>query len=108
MFKICAEKTGGAAMITYETIVQQIAKLATEVSHTKNEQLIREQLTAIRALCDVVLEEKTTVTKASSSTNVTSNFVNPSISSPVFAQPVMMPSQKLEEEDANGDSIFDF
>lgn len=86
-------------MITYETIIKQIEKLTAEATHATTEQLAREKLTAIRALCDVVLDE----TKLPAT-----NLVSTTVSSPVYTQPVAIPSQKLEEEDANGDSLFDF
>ncbi len=95
-------------MITYETIVAQIAKLAVQANDTKNEQHVREQLTAIRALCDVVLNDDAVQSNQSHTSHTESNFVNQSIPSPIFRQPVIPSSQKLEEDDANGDSIFDF
>ena len=90
-------------MITYETIVKQIEKLTAEAAHAATEQQAREKLTAIRALCDVVLDEK-----ASSPTPAPINSMNTMISSPVYTQPAAIPAQKLEEDDANGDSLFDF
>ncbi|MEK4384680.1 YwdI family protein [Solibacillus sp. FSL W7-1464] len=90
-------------MITYETIVKQIEKLTTEAAHAATEQQAREKLTAIRALCDVVLDEK-----VSSPTPASINSMSTMTSSPVYTQPVAIPAQKLEEDDANGDSLFDF
>lgn len=90
-------------MITYEKIVQQIEKLTTEAAHAKTEQQAREKLAAIRALCDVVLDEKVLSPKPASLNSMTTN-----IASPGFTQPVVIPAQKLEEDDANGDSLFDF
>ncbi|MGN7476913.1 YwdI family protein [Solibacillus silvestris] len=90
-------------MITHETIVRQIEKLTVEANHATTEQQVREKLTAIRALCDVVLDEKANLPKLPPQ-----NFGSASISAPVYAQPVAIPAQKLDEEDANGDSIFDF
>lgn len=95
-------------MISYEMIVQQIAKLTAQANEAQNEQQIREQLSAIRALCDVVLSDQTASTKDFQATQNKTNFVNLSSPTPVYTQPVVMPSQKLEEDDANGDSIFDF
>lgn len=88
--------------------MQQIAKLTAQANEAQNEQQIREQLSAIRALCDVVLSDQTTSTKDFQATQNKTNFVNLSSPTPVYTQPVVMPSQKLEEDDANGDSIFDF
>lgn len=90
-------------MITYESIVKQIEKLTTEAAHAATEQQAREKLAAIRALCDVVLDEKISSPKPASI-----NSMSTTISSPVYTQPVAMPAQKLEEDDANGDSLFDF
>ena len=90
-------------MITYETIIRQIEKLTAEATHATTEQLAREKLTAIRALCDVVLDEK-----ANSTMLPATNLGSTTISSPVYTQPVAIPAQKLEEEDANGESLFDF
>lgn len=90
-------------MITYESIVKQIEKLTTEAAHAVTEQQAREKLAAIRALCDVVLDEKISSPKPASI-----NSMSTTISSPVYTQPVAMPAQKLEEDDANGDSLFDF
>lgn len=90
-------------MITYESIVKQIEKLTTEAAHAATEQQAREKLAAIRALCDVVLDEK-----ISSPKPVSINSMSTTISSPVYTQPVAIPAQKLEEDDANGDSLFDF
>ena len=90
-------------MITYESIVKQIEKLTTEAAHAATEQQAREKLAAIRALCDVVLDEKISSPKPASI-----NSMSTTISSPVYTQPVAILAQKLEEEDANGDSLFDF
>ena len=90
-------------MITYEKIVQQIEKLTTEAAHAKTEQQAREKLAAIRALCDVILDEKVISPKPASLNTMTT-----SIASPAYTQPVALPAQKLEEDDANGDSLFDF
>jgi len=90
-------------MITYESIVKQIGKLTTEAAQAATEQQAREKLAAIRALCDVVLDEKISTPKPASI-----NSMSATISSPVYTQPVAVPAQKLEEDDANGDSLFDF
>ncbi|MEK5079182.1 YwdI family protein [Solibacillus sp. FSL W7-1436] len=90
-------------MITYESIVKQIGILTTEAAQAATEQQAREKLAAIRALCDVVLDEKISSPKPASI-----NSMSATISSPVYTQPVAVPAQKLEEDDANGDSLFDF
>ena len=95
-------------MISYEQIVQQIAKHTALANEAQSDQQIREQLSAIRALCDVVLSDKVANTKVSPIVPGVANFNHLSSPTPVFTQPIVTPSQKLEEDDANGDSIFDF
>lgn len=72
-----------------------------------SEQKIRERLMAIRTLCDLVLDEAPVEVK-----RVESAPVQPM---PKAVQPIssMQPTTiqnttKLEEKDANGDSLFDF
>ena len=86
-------------MITYESIVKQIEKLTSEAAQGATEQQAREKLAAIRALCDVVLDEK-----ISSPNPASINSMSTTISSPVYSQPVAITPQKLEEDDANRDS----
>lgn len=86
-------------MITEQTIITQIEKLTAEARQVPSQQA-REKFAAIKALCEVVLAEQQAVQSQQA-------YVTPQ-PSPVFAQPVAIPSQKLKEDDANGDSIFDF
>ena len=88
-------------MISYETIVKQIEKHAIQAKQTRDEQQIREQLSAIRALCNVVLDEGKPLVAAPSVHNIQTTSM-------MISQPLVTSSQKLEEEDANGESLFDF
>ena len=92
-------------MITYNSLVKEIEQLATKAGQTHDEQHIREQLTAIRALCDVVLNEQKSTPKNSVPST---NFVTSPVTTPTFAQPLPQKAQVLKEDDANGDSLFDF
>ena len=92
-------------MISYEAIIAQIEQAVQQAKHAHSEQQMREQLTAVKALCEVVLGQQATYTK--------SNLVQQTtVVQPVTMQaPVMQqanPSSKMQEPDANGDSIFDF
>ena len=89
-------------MITQQTILTQIDKLTAEVREAGSEQQAREKFAAIKALCEVVLAQQPAET---SQQVYTASMTAPAA---VFTQSVAMPSQKLSEEDANGDSIFDF
>lgn len=88
-------------MITQQTILRQMETLVAEARQANSEQQAREKFAAIKALCDVVLAEQS-VSKP--------QVLAPTISNqaPVFSQPVAIPAQKLHEDDANGDSLFDF
>lgn len=92
-------------MISYTAIVKQIEKHAIQASHATNERQMREQLTAIQALCAVALGEE----------QVPQAIQPARIATTITEQPVLVStlqqsssSQKLQEPDANGDSIFDF
>lgn len=80
-------------MISYQAVLQQLEKQVDEAKKATSEQQMRESLTAVRALCDVVL-------------------ARPAEGSQTQHKPIpKMPtiSAKMEEEDgANGDSLFDF
>ncbi|ATP38917.1 hypothetical protein CSE16_02150 [Solibacillus sp. R5-41] len=92
-------------MISYEMIVQQIEKHASQAKQVRGEQQIREQLSAIRALCDVVLDEGKSVAKLPEAALSVHNIQT---SSMMISQLPVTSSQKIEEEDANGESLFDF
>lgn len=77
-------------MISNEQILNQIEKQIHKAKMETNGQATREAFAAIRALCDVVLDSTTSV--------------SPIQSAPVIsAQPIT-----LKENDANGESLFDF
>lgn len=84
-------------MISYDTLIKEMEKHILLARSSKNNQELREHLSAIRALCDVGL--------------VQSDVESINIQRPANIQEVTnLPSTsaKLEEEDANGTSIFDF
>ncbi|MFF2753355.1 YwdI family protein [Psychrobacillus sp. NPDC058041] len=77
-------------MISNEQILNQIEKQIHKAKMETNGQTTREVFAAIRALCDVVLDSTASV--------------NPIQSTPVIAtQPIT-----IKENDANGESLFDF
>ena len=83
-------------MISYDAIIQQIEKHVAQAKQQTSETALREQLTAIHTLCEVVLQ-----------TSQQQTAVRPAQMMQVTA-PVHTPSTKLEEQDANGESLFDF
>lgn len=92
-------------MISYETIVAEIQKHASAA--VGSDAKIREELAVIRALCDVAL---------GSTADVPVQPLPQAVQQPIMkAPPVVMqqaaptlPTKKINEEDANGDSLFDF
>ena len=83
-------------MISYEAIIAQIEQAVQQAKHAQSEQQMREQLTAVKALCEVVLGQQALVQQRQEVQPV----------APVMQQ--ANASSKLQEPDANGDSIFDF
>lgn len=83
-------------MISNEQLLIQIDKHLKHARISGSEQSVRESLVAIKALCDVALEvqipSQAPITKSVQSTSTI-----------LPTQPVA-----LKEEDANGDSLFDF
>ncbi len=88
-------------MISYETVLGQMEQLVAQAKNNSSDQQIREQLTAIRALCDIVLQQSTVPAQQASKPAVASTIMQPAPSLPTA-------SHKWQEQDANGDSIFDF
>ncbi|SES02405.1 YwdI family protein [Psychrobacillus sp. OK032] len=84
-------------MISYEHIFMQIDKQLQQAKITGNEQTKREALAAIRALCDLALESVPSTSPQASSV-VQAVSIAPTIQQPVA----------LKEDDANGESLFDF
>ena len=104
MYEVYAEARG-AIMISYEAIILQIEQAVQQAKHAHNEQQMREQLTAVKALCEVVLGQQVAHTTSKPVQQMTA--VQPaSVQVPVMQQ--ANTSSKLQEPDANGDSIFDF
>ena len=88
-------------MISYETLLEQLDKHIQQAKLASNEQQFREALVATKALCDVVLQLPSTSTP--SSTKV--QYSESTVSTP---SAVIHTQRPLKEDDANGESIFDF
>lgn len=96
-------------MISYEVIVAEIAKHVTKAQSATTDQHIREELSAIRALCDVALHSEGSKPPSTKSIpNMMANVVSPLPQQTSVQAPQSLTANKLQEDDANGDSIFDF
>ncbi len=105
-------------MISYQALLLEIEQLVANSKNSQDAQHIREQLSAIRALCNVGLSNGHTNSSSQrnmSAPNFTAQPTQSIQASPITAQtPNMIQNanslnaSKLKEDDANGDSIFDF
>ncbi|KGR75919.1 YwdI family protein [Ureibacillus sinduriensis] len=104
-------------MISYQALLLEIEHLVASTKNHADEQYLREQLSAIRALCNVGLSKGTkTSTHGQNSSTIGGTYPAQSFqSSPMPIQPQNIIQNtnsfngaKLEENDANGESIFDF
>lgn len=99
-------------MISYHQLLDEIEQLVADAKGVQDEQQIREQLSAIRALCNVALTRSNNQ-QAVPKQMLTTSFsqvhqqINDIPSSNVIHRSSMN-EHKLQEKDANGDSIFDF
>ena len=87
-------------MISTERIIEEMQRQLNYAKTADDDQAIREALTAIRALCQVVLVSDETKDEPIITPRTMAISHKPQISS--------LESRPLEEEDANGGSIFDF
>lgn len=90
-------------MISYEAVLAQMEQLVQSAKNTSNEQHMREQLAAVKALCEVVLGQADKPQRMA-----------PAVQAVPIQKSQYMPiqqtasSDRLNEPDANGDSIFEF
>lgn len=95
-------------MISYQAVLEELAKHIVQAQSAESEAQIREELSAIRALCDVGLHNEMQKSSQPSIIPKMMNTPNPpqkQTSSQIVRN---LTTNKLEEDDANGDSIFDF
>jgi hypothetical protein len=102
--------------ISSKKILNKMAELVDKAKHTDSGEKLNGYVTAIQALCDVLLEEK-----EGAETNAAADYA--SIQQPrALSQPIqpnaaasqqavitsMPPANPVKMDDANGDSLFDF
>ncbi|GEN44320.1 YwdI family protein [Alkalibacillus haloalkaliphilus] len=108
--------------ISYEAIVEKMKNELQSIDPTSSQSDIRAKMYAIRSLADVVLasDDESHTTQAKSDSVVTSQFVTQKKDQPEVSdieakmmgieknKPSFNEQKRLKEEDANGDSLFDF
>jgi hypothetical protein len=102
--------------ISVNRLLNKIGAELTEAKKAGSEAKIRERAQAIKAICELILDEST-VSSTSTSLNVPNQSIQSTQSHRVevvqMGQPVgvgtMLPQQKpLPIDEANGESLFDF
>lgn len=97
-------------MISLDMIITQLEQQLTTAKNSQTEQQKRESLAAIRALCDVALQSPTQKTQVAEVYMEKPKYEQQTQiiqqSAPIISTPNQV--NKLQEEDANGDSLFDF
>lgn len=93
-------------MIESARILEEMERQLAIAKAANDEQAMREALTAISSLCQVVLGSDMVAGRATLK-NVDS-MVSPIIQQPAVSPVMSLDSKPLIEKDANGGSIFDF
>lgn len=88
-------------MISYEQILTEMERQLTVAHHANDEAAMREALTAIRSLCEVALNQK-------GSAPAREKIMPKMLSTPEVQSLSSYEGKPLEEDDANGGSLFDF
>ena len=99
--------------ISVEKLLHKIEEELKEAKGTNSNAKIRERVHAIKTMCELILEESTTVTSTHYTTSATANNAsNLIVSNPTYrGQVASMPNQQerlIIDEESNGESIFDF
>ncbi|MCM3315167.1 YwdI family protein [Rummeliibacillus stabekisii] len=95
-------------MISYDAVIRELEKHIHQAGQRSSEAKMREELSAIRALCDLALQSDKSPTPHTVMPKMIGETVQDLSHSSVSSMPKSLTANKLEEEDANGDSLFDF
>lgn len=93
-------------MISYDRLLAEMDRQLTTARHTSDERAMREALSAVRALCDVALNQ--TPTSATPEKIIPKMLNTPEVQSLSSFEGKPFEGKPLEESDANGGSLFDF
>ncbi|QTD40700.1 YwdI family protein [Sporosarcina sp. Te-1] len=89
-------------MISPEQVLAEMERQLQNAKMAQDERAVREALAAIRSLCEVVLGSPVLMRAVPQKEQVPQQAVAP------ISSPLPMEGKPLEEEDANGGSLFDF
>ncbi|MEH7251484.1 YwdI family protein [Neobacillus niacini] len=93
--------------ISVEKLLMKIEDELKQAKNSTKQENLREKVYSIKILCELILDEKQNLQQVPS---VPSAVYQPVMAQPSFQQPVSLNQpKKIEMEDeANGDSLFDF
>jgi hypothetical protein len=98
--------------ISVEKLLHKIEEELKEAKGTHSDAKIRERVHAIKTMCELILEESTTVTSMTTTSAAINKPSNLIVSNPAYTgQVASMPNQQerlIIDEESNGESIFDF
>ena len=98
--------------ISVEKLLHKIEEELREAKGTNSNAKIRERVHAIKTMCELILEESTTVTSTTTTSATAKNASNFVVPNPAYSgQVASMPNQQkrlIIDEESNGESIFDF
>ena len=93
-------------MITSDSLLGEIEQQVRLARQTANEQTRREAVYAVRALCNVLLSDSTPTANKPAIQHMAS--IEGRLASSTAKPISTLQEQPLHEEDANGESLFDF
>lgn len=98
--------------ISVEKLLRKIEEELKEAKGTNSDTKIRERVHAIKTICELILEESTTITSTTTTSATVNKSPNLVVSNPAYrGQVASLPNQQerlIIDEESNGESIFDF
>ena len=96
--------------ISVEKLLMKIEEELKQAKNSSKQENLREKVYSIKILCELILDEKQNRQETPVAPVTTSAVYQPVMAQPSFQQPVSLNQpKKIEmENEANGDSLFDF
>jgi hypothetical protein len=98
--------------ISIDKLLHKIEEELKEAKGTNSDTKIRERVHAIKTMCELILEESTTITSTTPTSATVNQSPNLVVSNPAYrGQVASIPNQQerlIIDEESNGESIFEF
>ncbi|MDW0108585.1 YwdI family protein [Sporosarcina aquimarina] len=95
-------------MISTTRVLDEMQRQLTHAKSSSNEAAVRESIAAIQSLCGLILASNGEQTQTIQASPSFTEMKPREGSVPLQTGPQSLEGQPLEEEDANGGSLFDF